>query len=57
MKTKGRPHAGSVAWFVATAAFVLIAIILSTLLLAALELRWGGDPEMPISDPSTQLDP
>jgi hypothetical protein len=47
MKAKGPPNSGSLAWFVATTVLVLIAIVLSTLLLAALELRWVGDLPRP----------
>jgi hypothetical protein len=40
-----RSYQGSDAWwFAATAVVVLVAIILFTLLVAALELRWGVIP-------------
>jgi hypothetical protein len=37
-------HGSDVWWFVPTAVVVLIAIFLFTLLVAALELRWGVIP-------------
>ena len=39
-----RSYRGSDAWFVATAVLALIAIFFLTLLVAALELRWGVLP-------------
>lgn len=57
MKSKARPHWGAAAWFVTTAVLVLIAIILSALLVAAVELRWGGDAAALVSDQSSLYGP